>query len=154
MNFKYLDSLITNCKLAKKLKPDYEFIFSSLSGLDKISTAIYIIEEIEGNAQATFAELKAYKNKNERKCPKLNKPSSTLYIGSSTTGIKKRIKEHLGDGSKHTYALQLKHWFKGKYKITIKVYNNNTPREIIQLIEDNLSYNLKPAFGKKGGNNK
>ena len=103
--------------------------------------------------QTTFTELKASKNKNERKCPKLNKPSSTLYVGSSTTGLKKRIKEHLGDGNKHTYALQLKHWFKGKYKITIKVYNSDTQREIIQLIEDNLSYYLKPAFGKKGGNN-
>ena len=92
MNFKYLDNLITNCKLAKKLKPDYEFIFNSLSELNKISKAIYIIEEIEGNVQTTFTELKAYKNKNERKCPKLNKPSSTLYVGSSTTGLKKELK--------------------------------------------------------------
>jgi len=77
-----------------------------------------------------------------------------LYVGSSTTGLKKRIKEHLGDGSKSTYSLQLKHWFNGNYKITIKVYDDKISREVIQIIEDNLSHQLKPAFGKQGGNNK
>ena len=27
-------------------------------------------------------------------------------------------------------------------------------KEVLQLIEDNLSFQLKPAFGKLGGNNK
>jgi len=40
----------------------------------------------------------------------------------------------------------------GEYKITILVYDE--PIEILQIIEDNISYNLKPAFGKMGGNNK
>jgi len=75
-------------------------------------------------------------------------------VGSSTTGLKKRIKEHLGDGSKSTYSLQLKHWFNGSYRITIKVYDDKISREVIQIIEDNLSHQLKPAFGKQGGNNK
>ena len=64
----------------------------------------------------------------------------------------KRIKEHIGDGNKNTYSLQLKHWFNGKYKITIQIYEE--PIEVLQIIEDNLSYQLKPAFGKQGGNNK
>jgi hypothetical protein len=27
-------------------------------------------------------------------------------------------------------------------------------KEVLQIIEDSLSYDLSPAFGKKGGNNK
>ena len=154
MNFQYIDKLINNCNLVKTIKPKNEFEFQELSNLDQISTAIYIIEEVSSDYKLTFDNLKEYKDKKERNCPRLNSPSSILYVGSSTTGLKKRINEHIGDGSKSTYSLQLKHWFKGKYKITIKVYDSNISREIIQLIEDNLSYQLKPAFGKQGSNNK
>ena len=69
--------------------------------------------------------------------PTLNSPSKVLYVGSSTTGVHKRIKQHIGDGSKGTYALHLSHWFDGKYSITIKQYDK--PREVIQIIEDDLS---------------
>jgi Uri superfamily endonuclease len=154
MNFEYIDTLIKNCELAKNIKPNREFEFNNLSDLDNIPIAIYIIEEIAGNIEETFSKLKEYKNKKERNCPKLNNASSTLYVGSSTTGLKKRIKEHIGDGSKSTYSLQLKYWFRGNYKITIKVYDNEISREIIQIIEDNLSHQLKPAFGKQGSNNR
>lgn len=154
MNFEYIDTLIKNCELAKEIKPNREFEFNELSDLENISIAIYTIEEIAGNAEKTFSKLKDYKSQEERKCPKLNKASSMLYVGSSTTGLKKRIKEHLGDGSKSTYSLQLKHWFNGSYKITIKVYDDKISREVIQIIEDNLSHQLKPAFGKQGGNSK
>ena len=154
MDFEYIDTLIKNCELAKEIKPNREFVFNELSDLENISIAIYIIEEIAGNAEETFSKLNNYKSLKERKCPKLNKASSILYVGSSTTGLKKRIKEHLGDGSKSTYSLQLEHWFNGNSKITIKVYDNEISREVIQIIEDNLSHQLKPAFGKQGGNNK
>jgi len=66
--------------------------------------------------------------------------------------IKKRIKQHRGDGYEGTYALHLKHWFKFQYKITVKQYS--VSKEVLQIIEDDLSDRLKPAFGKKGGNNK
>ena len=75
-----------------------------------------------------------------------------MYVGSSTTDVKKRIEQHLGNGLKDTYALHLSHWFKGKYKITIRVYDE--PIEVLQIIEDALSHDLSPAFGKRGGNNK
>lgn len=93
-----------------------------------------------------------YKKSKQRSCPKLNAPSSIMYVGSSTTGIKKRIEQHLGDGPQNTYALHLKHWFKGKYKITIKIFDE--PIEVLQIIEDAISHDLAPAFGKSGGNNR
>ena len=152
MNFEYIDKLIKNCELAKQSKMIQEFEYTNLSALDNISTAIYIIEEINGDKEKTFSDLKIYKNTKQRKCPKLNSASQVLYVGSSTSGLKKRINEHIGNGSKNTYSLHLKHWFKGKYKITIQIYEE--PIEILQIIEDNLSYQLKPAFGKQGGNNR
>ncbi len=116
---------------------------------------LYIIEEIGGDKHQTSADFSRYKEKKDRSCPKDNKaPSSVMYVGSSTTNIRKRIEQHKGDGHPKTYALHLKHWFKGNYKITIKEYQKDLDKGILQIIEDNLSYNLKPAFGKKGGNNK
>jgi len=48
--------------------------------------------------------------------------------------------------------LRLNEWFNGDYKIDVKVYD--VSRAVLQLIEDNLAHNLKPAFGKRGSNNK
>jgi len=148
----YIDTLIENCKKAKAAKPVQDFVLSDISELDNIEKAIYIIEEIGGNNEETFNALRNYKKTKQRACPKLNAPSSVMYVGSSTTGIRKRIKQHLGDGPKGTYALHLKHWFNGKKKITIKVFSE--PAAVIQIIEDALSHDLAPAFGKAGGNNK
>ena len=62
------------------------------------------------------------------------------------------IYRYIGDGSKATYALHLSHWFRGEYKVTVKVYNEHS--DVLQIIEDALSDELKPAFGKQGSNNK
>ena len=148
----YIETLIENCNKAKAAKPERDFVLGEISELDGIDKAIYIIEEIEGNSENTFIELSKYKKLKQRACPKLNAPSPVLYVGSSTTGVRKRIEQHLGEGAKDTYALQLKHWFRGKYKITIKVFDQ--PKEVLQIIEDALSFELAPAFGKQGGNNK
>ena len=148
----YIDNLIENCKSAKKAKPVREFIFKELSDLDGVGNAIYIIEEVNGNIEKTFLSLSKYKNSKERACPRLNEPSDTMYVGSSTTNIKNRIKQHLGDGPKGTYSLQLSHWFTGEYEITIREYDE--PIEVLQIIEDAISFKLNPAFGKQGGNNK
>jgi Uri superfamily endonuclease len=152
MNMDYIDKLISNCGKAKESKPIQEFVMQNLSQLKDIKTAIYIIEEIEGNAQQTFIDFSIFKKSKIRACAKLNSPSKIMYVGSSTTGLEKRIEQHMGDGAATTYALHLKHWFKGKYQITIRQYNE-TP-EVLQIIEDALSSQLQPAFGKKGGNNK
>jgi hypothetical protein len=148
----YIDKLIDNCIKAKEAKPSNEFVVDENSNLEKIKQAIYIIEEIDGDIEKTFIDFSRYKEKKERKCSKLNSTSKTMYVGSSTTGLKKRIEQHYGDGHKSTYSLHLKHWFKGKYKITVKEYNET--RDVLQIIEDDISDKLKPAFGKQGGNNK
>ncbi|PKI17967.1 GIY-YIG nuclease family protein [Colwellia sp. 12G3] len=148
----YIDKLIANCEEAKKAKPTNEFVLGELSELDGIKTAIYIIEQVTGDINGAFDSLSKYKASKERSCPAINSPSKIMYVGSSTTGVKSRIKQHLGDGNKSTYALHLKHWFDGDYKITIMEFDRT--RDVLQIIEDDISDRLSPAFGKKGGNNK
>ena len=148
----YIDELIENCHTAKKAKPVRKFEMSELSELEGIQQAIYIIEQTSGDPEKTFGLLKEYKSKKERACPKLNTPSQVMYVGSTTTGLKKRIAQHIGEGHKNTYSLHLKHWFNDNYKITIKEYDLS--KEVLQIIEDALSEELKPAFGKSGSNNK
>ncbi len=148
----YIDSLIENCQKAKSAKPISDFVLTDVTQIIGINKAIYIIEEIGGDSNKTFNLFSTYKKLKQRACPKLNAPSPVMYVGSSTTGIKKRIDQHLGNGPKDTYALHLKHWFNGQYKITIKVYDE--PLAVLQIIEDALSHELNPAFGKRGSNNK
>ncbi len=148
----YIDRLIQNCKMAKKAVPVKEFELKDLSDLDGMKQAIYVIEQVDDDYDKTYSDYSRYKEKKERKCAKLNTPSKTMYVGSSTTGVKKRIMQHRGDGNEGTYALHLKYWFKGRSIITIKQYNET--KEVLQIIEDDLSDKLKPAFGKQGGNNK
>lgn len=148
----YIDNLIKSCQAAKNATPIQDIDVGDLSVLNKIDKAIYIIEQTEGDPEKTFLEFARYKEKKERACAKLNEPSHVMYVGSSTTGVRKRIEQHMGQGHKGTYALHLSHWFSGKYKITVRQYDVSD--DVLQIIEDDLSDRLKPAFGKQGGNNK
>ena len=148
----YIDRLIESCNAAKKAEPVQEFIVRDISEVKGIKNAIYIFTEIGGDPELTFNQLLNFKKEKSRACPALNSPSRTMYVGSSTTGVDKRINQHIGNGPKGTYALHLSHWFKGNYEILVKEYDCS--REVIQIVEDNISDILNPAFGKKGGNNK
>ena len=154
----YLQELKTLIEKALKAQPKRIFEMKDLSELDDVGHVVYVIKEIDGNSEETYKAFSAYKSMQKEKpmaerraCAALNEPSEVLYVGSSTTKIKARIKEHMGDGSKGTYALQLRHWFRGKLTITIRDYDRLDAR-VIQLLEDDLSHLLKPAFGKRGGN--
>lgn len=148
----YIDRLIQNCNFAKSATPINQFELSDLSQLDGMKQAIYIIEDLSDDVEKTFLDFSRYKDRKERMCAKLNSPSNIMYVGSSTTGVRKRIEQHQGDGNEGTYALHLKFWFKGSFKIKIKQYDQT--KEVLQIIEDDISDQLKPAFGKQGGNNK
>lgn len=148
----YLDKLIENCQKAKTATPTREFVMSDLSDLAGINNAVYVIEQVDGDPEKTFEDFREFKKTTLRACARTNAPSSVLYVGSSTTGLKNRISQHLGRGPKATSALHLEHWFENTYRFRIKVYDIES--DVLQLIEDALSDELKPAFGKQGGNNK
>ena len=152
MGQRYLDVLIEACQEAKKAVPTREFKDARLEDLGDVKNAIYIIQQIDGDKTKTYESFIEYKALKQRACAKINHPSEVLYVGSSTTGVKKRLEQHLGLGPAGTYALQLNHWFVGRYTMTVREYECS--RFVLQLIEDDLSAQLRPAFGKTGGNSK
>lgn len=105
-----------------------------------------------GNSEEAFQRMELLKKERKRSVPKLNYPSPILYVGSSTTSITSRIKQHIGYGHPGTYALNLIHWLEGHYKITVREYELG--RSALQIVEDALSHELAPAFGKMGGNSR
>lgn len=152
MENSYIDRLIKTCEAAKAARPKRTFTFTTLDALKPVGNAIYVIREIGGDHAKTREAFQEFKAESPRKCPKLNAHiSPVLYVGSSTSSLQRRIKEHLGDGSPGTYALNLKHWFAPRrYEITI--YEYNVPRDVLQIIEDSMAHDLKPMFGKMGSN--
>jgi hypothetical protein len=150
----YIDTLIDNCKKAQGALAAQELVLDDLgdlSLLDGIKNAVYVMEH-DGEPEQTFREFSMFKATSDRKCARLNARSSVLYVGSSITGLRRRINDHMGRGPASRYALHLDHWFLGKLKLTVRVYDEAAA--VIQIIEDDLSDRLKPAFGKPGANNR
>lgn len=151
----YISNLIKNCELALVAKPTKELKLNSIDkapDLNGIKSAIYIVLDKSGNPQQTFSDFSEFRKRKTHSCAKLNSPSGVMYVGSSTTGVRKRIEQHIGNGNKDTYALHLNKWFSGSYEIIINEYD--VSKEVLQIIEDGISFDLRPAFGKRGGNNK
>lgn len=151
----YFDKQITLINQARSEDPKTKYQIADESDLEMVShlkTGIYIIYDRSGDPSKTFKDFQSYKEKKERACPKANQPNEVMYVGSTTTGMMKRLKQHLGYGPKQTYALHLNQWYHGKY--LIKVLEYEVAIEVLQLIEDSIAFTLNPAFGKRGGNNR
>lgn len=85
-----------------------------------------------------------------------------LYIGKSSTGFHKRMKDHLGLSSTSTYSLQLKTWITDKNLSNVKLElyflpfnfagleDNFNKNEILELIESSLHHHYKPILGRSG----
>ena len=83
-----------------------------------------------------------------------NGNSKTLYVGSSTSDFKSRLKDHLGvKKSGRTYALHLSKWDNNlEYTIKITTYKiSKTESNIVELIEQQIWDQLQPVFGKRSG---
>ncbi|MEQ8881301.1 MAG: GIY-YIG nuclease family protein [Cyclobacteriaceae bacterium] len=77
--------------------------------------------------------------------------SEFLYVGSSKNLIQ-RIKQHLGDGNKRTYSLDLIYWFPKDVDIAINIYSlSSQEQELIETIEQAIWDEAKPLFGKRSG---
>ena len=98
-----------------------------------------------------FADAKA-QTKGTRAFPRLNKPSSCFYVGSSRS-IAKRLCDHLGYGAPSTYALQLRHWARPlslRLEFCCAKYAETTKYPAVQALEDALWESKAPMFGRKG----
>lgn len=128
-----------------------------ISELKDCENVIYRIKQIGGDISQTIEALKKRKTDNRYPLalPKINDSGSeTLYVGSSVNKFGARLRLHLGANSPRTYALHLSEWFQGSISLTVWQYDLKISRDVLQLIEDNLSFESKPSFGKMGANNR
>lgn len=99
------------------------------------------------------------KNRDRVNLSKYNrKSSSVLYVGSSTTDFRKRVKDHLGTQSSRTYAMHLCKWDgDADYEVAISAYqvisqsDQAVERFIVEILEQQLWDVLQPVFGKRSG---
>ena len=130
-----------------------EYCLEQLERVGDIKSAIYIISK--GFPLSTSHSLKekliGYKKSSNRKCPKINDNlSEVLYVGSSTTGVKKRLEQHLGYGHPQTYVY-LCHWL--DEEVQFKFEYQSLTRDILQLIEDAISQTKYPCLVRGSNNN-
>lgn len=151
--YEYIDNLMADCQEAKVAKHTQKIEANDIEPFIGIKSSVYVIQEIGGDADITYANFRKFKEQTNRKCPKANLPSQTLYVGSSVGNLATRLKQHIGcNSNEKTYALNLHCWFQGIFLITAKTYEVSPT--ILQIIENSLHYHLKPAFGKMGGNSR
>lgn len=99
------------------------------------------------------------KNKDRVNLSRYNKTSSDiLYVGSSTTDFKTRIKNHLGTEGTRVYSLHLCKWDNClEYDLNIFAYevisesNEIIERFIVEILEQQFWDKLSPIFGKRSG---
>jgi len=99
------------------------------------------------------------KNKDRVNLSRYNKTSSdVLYVGSSTTDFRTRIKNHLGTEGTRVYSLHLCKWDNClEYDLNIFAYevisesNETIERFIVEILEQQFWDKLSPIFGKRSG---
>lgn len=151
---------------------NHKEIINKLRNLSIENKAIYIITaKLHDNYIINYEEIK-----NEFKLLKANHSNAyyhiskinknhfnsnkeiTLYVGSKRKSVSTRLVQHLGLNNKdkrRVYSLYLNDWwnFRGDITITIISFSSHVTNEQLQIIEDFYWDELKPFFGKKGGNN-
>lgn len=151
--------------LSELSKSDFEKEFkNNVSKLIENESVIYSIELIDADKKSTeliYSNFNKEKVKKEFSLSKINEtPNSCFYVGSSKgKTILKRIREHIGFGSKSTYALHLNKWCPTiDKKLTIsfvlvdqKDCNQNLKFSLLELVEQNLWDKKQPMFGKRSG---
>lgn len=99
------------------------------------------------------------KNKDRVNLSRYNKTlSDVLYVGSSTTDFKTRIKNHLGTEGTRVYSLHLCKWDNClEYDLKIFAYevisesDETIERFIVEILEQQFWDKLSPIFGKRSG---
>lgn len=156
----YIDDLMNYCLITKQTLPIKMFQFKNTDDLNflqayKHNKVIYVIELIEANPEQVFAQAKAFHAINTHfACAKINHPAKILYVGSCRQHFARRMLQHFTEQYPSTYGLHLNQWYQGQVVVRCAVYADEVLPAVLQLLEDDLSHQLNPAFGKKGANNK
>lgn len=178
------DSKILKCILKQlNFKAENEISYSNNVLIEELADSkagVYVFEIKKGGKTLNPAEVSEFKKlwdcRKKEKVPRTNENSNNqwLYVGRDFTNINTRIKAHLGQVSKSTYALKLgtinkeneqEQENKEKYSslenllstYTITCYRFTISEEMddiiragyIAMIEGILHEKLKPILGKK-----
>jgi len=116
--------------------------------------ALYFFEIVSKHSNKSIVDaLKKYKIEGDRKCPKVSTKSRAetkyLYCGSVKKDLRVRFIQHMGYGSKNTYALQLFHWAKRIGLILEFHYGffNSKDEDCSEILESALAKKVKPLVG-------
>lgn len=150
----FRDKKVLKKHLHRISKNDYPLIYVlEVRSTAKVKTLLKAFEDFHA------LNLLKTKNKDRVNLSKYNKkPSGILYVGSSTTDFRKRVKEHLGTQSSRTYAMHLCKWDGTlDYEVKISAFqvislsNALVERFIVEILEQQLWDVLQPVFGKRSG---
>ncbi|GAA6765683.1 hypothetical protein AAFH68_16210 [Flavobacterium sp. CGRL1] len=163
------------------LKPFFETSFHSSEFRDKSTLKghlhkipenryplIYVFEiQSAENARTLIGQFEDFYLENKRKTDRIEKIklskynkrfSNVLYVGSSTTDFKTRIKYHLGTEAGGVYSMHLSKWDNSfEYDLKISAYQvisqsgQIVERFIVEIIEQQIWDKLNPVFGKRSG---
>jgi hypothetical protein len=129
----------------EKSKGSYVYFFELSEVIDK-NILLEKIKEFKSNEIIDGIDKKRAMSKSPSSFD--DNISDILYVGSIKENIHKRIKEHIGFGSKSTYAIHLKHWAPKELKLNfyyIKIENPDLTYDIEAAIADYLN----PLIGKR-----
>ncbi|MBT9096347.1 hypothetical protein KFZ76_01310 [Methylovulum psychrotolerans] len=136
-----------------------DHVISQISKILARNDYIYIFKtcgQNRDNRKFRNELLKAKKTqeKGEKDFPKVNeanKGTQYLYVGRSHK-LKNRIRQHLDDGYKGTYAMHMKRWCDSLNETVEILYFELEDKDnlLVQAVEDALWDKLRPCFGRKG----
>ena len=145
---------ILNDNIKKVLKSDSPLIYT-------IELKQKVILPILLNSFENFSRKnkKKIKNKDRVNISRYNtRNSKFLYVGSSTTDIHSRIKNHFGTRGVRVYGLHLCKWDQDlEYDVIVSTYEvsnaakETTSRVLVELLEQQIWDKLCPIFGKRSG---
>jgi hypothetical protein len=139
----------------------FSTLFPNISGVN--SPVIYIFELVEPSIKPELIKrilnFRSKDNKDEegndlrRATAKVQKdigvnPSRFLYVGSVKSNFESRIKQHIGLGHKHTYALHLKFWSQPGWCYRLHYIPIDNQSVTIDL-EAAIAEYLQPLMGKR-----
>ncbi len=150
----FRDNMTLKAHLHKIPKSNYPLIY--IIQVQSPTSLKKLIEHFEG--YHTINNTKT-KNKDRVNLSRYNKtPSKVLYVGSSTTDFKTRIKNHLGTEGTRVYSLHLCKWDNClDYKLKVSAFEVVSDNEevverfIVEILEQHFWDKLKPVFGKRSG---
>ncbi|TDN80806.1 hypothetical protein DET49_13018 [Salegentibacter sp. 24] len=142
-------------KNCKKIKQNSNPIIYTIKFLERKKLPV-LIEKFKNFHTENKTRVK---NKDRVNISRFNNTNSDfLYVGSSTTKFRDRIKNHFGTRGNRVYSLHLCKWDDNlTYQIKLCTYeiiseNDKKPdRILVELIEQQIWDELQPIFGKRSG---